>query len=111
MPDLPVGPLWCPLWGSQHSAPLESSEIWDGVGIRCRSQGRVRGEALELAGVDHSLENVGKAEEHTDVDHGPPLEEDRIRQTHAHGCPKQQALLGSTWLILTWTFSLATMCP
>lgn len=75
------------------------------------AKGRVREEALELAGMDHSSENAGKAEKHTGVDHEPPLEEDKIRQTHAHGCPKQQALLGSTWLILTWTFSLPTMCP
>lgn len=48
-------------------------------GLDAGVKGRVSKEALQLAGVDHSLGNTGKAEEHTGVDHGPPLGEDRIR--------------------------------
>lgn len=51
---------------------LEGSEIRDGWGPDAGIKGRVSEEALELAGVDHSLQNVGKAEKHTAVHHGPP---------------------------------------
>jgi hypothetical protein len=68
---------------------------------------RVSEEALESGGVKHSLEKLEKVEKHGAVAHGLPP-----RWIGSDLCWQlSQSPSGTTWLMLTWTFSLATLCP
>lgn len=64
-------------------------------------------EALELAAVDHSVEKVGKVEKRAD-DRGLLLL-GMIKSDPFWSLP--DPIQDHVCLILTWTLSLATLCP